>query len=63
MSKKISKDDLSLLINRSTLEILEKNKDLVDNDLKHTINISILLSSITTVKVLKELDLIDLEIE
>ncbi|MDM0609440.1 hypothetical protein QTH09_00175 [Clostridium perfringens] len=63
MSKKITKDDLSLLINKIAIEAMDKNKDMVDNDLKSTIGISVQIASFTTLKVLKELDLIDLDID
>lgn len=63
MSKKITKNDLSLLINKIALEAMDKNKELVDNNLKSTIGISVQIASITTLKVLKELDLIDLDID
>ncbi|BDU82537.1 hypothetical protein SNUCP2_22060 [Clostridium perfringens A] len=63
MSKKITKNDLSLLINKIALEAMDKNKELVDNNLKSTIGMSVQIASITTLKVLKELDLIDLDID
>ncbi|HBI6897720.1 TPA: hypothetical protein K8N32_001322 [Clostridium perfringens] len=63
MSKKITKKDLAILVNKIAIEAMNKNKDVVDNDLRSTIGISAQIASFTTLKVLKELDLIDLEIE
>ncbi|HFD2032863.1 hypothetical protein [Clostridium perfringens] len=63
MSKKITKKDLAILVNKIAIEAMNKNKDVVDNDLRSTIGISAQIASFTTLKVLKELDLIDLKIE
>lgn len=63
MSKKITKNDLSLLINKCTEEAIEKNKSLLENELISTVKLSVKLSSYTTLKILKELNLIDLDID
>lgn len=37
MSKKITKKDLAILVNKIAIEAMNKNKDVVDNDLRSVI--------------------------
>lgn len=61
MSKIISKNELVGLIAKATEEVLEKNESLLENHLEDAINLSVQLSVYTTLKVLDELQVINME--
>ena len=54
----ISKDELVNLISNTTDEVLKKNSKMLENNLEGTIEVSVQLSALVTIKILQELNVL-----